>query len=227
MHTQERRKNGSVEQRTNRQVIERMHTQERRKNGSVEQRTNRQVIERMHTQERRKNGSVEQRTNGQVIERMHTQERRKNGSVEQRTNRQVIERMHTQERRKNGSVEQRTNRQVIERMHTQERRKNGSVEQRTNRQSNLQRSKLFTTELLLEAERRKIAVALVLQLCVRNIKELRRHAECQVVEMADLRRGSVKAAIIILSSDADVEEDQTLNENVTAAVTKKSVSSRG
>ncbi|GBP24119.1 Retrovirus-related Pol polyprotein from type-1 retrotransposable element R1 [Eumeta japonica] len=61
-------------------------------------------------------------------------------------------------------------------------------------QSNLQRSKLATSELLVEADRQKITAT-------------------------PRRRGPVKAAIIILDSGVDVEEDQTLiDENVTAAV---------
>ncbi|GBP61694.1 hypothetical protein EVAR_43632_1 [Eumeta japonica] len=60
-------------------------------------------------------------------------------------------------------------------------------------QSNLQRSKLATAELLVGASRRKIAVALVQEPYVGNTGELKR--------------------------DVDVEEDQTLiDENVTAAV---------
>ncbi|GBP96468.1 hypothetical protein EVAR_48131_1 [Eumeta japonica] len=66
-------------------------------------------------------------------------------------------------------------------------------------QSNLQRSKLATTELLVEAARRKL----------------------RVVQKTAPRRGPVKAAIMVLNSDVDVEEDQTLNgENVAAAVIK-------
>ncbi|GBP33038.1 Putative 115 kDa protein in type-1 retrotransposable element R1DM [Eumeta japonica] len=88
-------------------------------------------------------------------------------------------------------------------------------------QSNLQRSKLATTELLVEAERRKITVALVQEPYIENIGELRRYPGCRVVQKTAPRRGPVKAAIIILNSDVDVEEDQTLNgENVAAAVIK-------
>ncbi|GBP08078.1 Putative 115 kDa protein in type-1 retrotransposable element R1DM [Eumeta japonica] len=86
-------------------------------------------------------------------------------------------------------------------------------------QSNLQRSKLATSELLVEADRRRIAVALVQEPYVGSIGELRRYLGCRVIQKATPRRGPVKAAIIVLDSGVDVEEDQTLiNENVTAAV---------
>ncbi|GBP51494.1 hypothetical protein EVAR_44469_1 [Eumeta japonica] len=66
-------------------------------------------------------------------------------------------------------------------------------------QSNLQHSELATSELLVEAERRKIAIAL-----------------------ATPRRRSVEAAIIILDRGVEVEEDQTfIDENVTAATRLK------
>ncbi|GBP30616.1 Retrovirus-related Pol polyprotein from type-1 retrotransposable element R1 [Eumeta japonica] len=88
-------------------------------------------------------------------------------------------------------------------------------------QSNLQRSKLATTELLVEAARRKIAVAIVQEPYIGNIGELRRYPGCRVVQKTAPRRGPVKAAIMVLNSDVDVEEDQTLNgENVAAAVIK-------
>ncbi|GBP90792.1 Retrovirus-related Pol polyprotein from type-1 retrotransposable element R1 [Eumeta japonica] len=46
-----------------------------------------------------------------------------------------------------------------------------------------------------------------------------RSAGCRVIQKATPRRGPVKAAIIVLDSGVDVEEDQTLiDENVTAAV---------
>ncbi|GBP78580.1 Putative 115 kDa protein in type-1 retrotransposable element R1DM [Eumeta japonica] len=86
-------------------------------------------------------------------------------------------------------------------------------------QSNLQRSKLATTELLVEAARRKIAVAIVQE----PYWEYWRAETVPGVQSRPKtapRRGPVKAAII-LSSDVDVEEDQTLNgENVAAAVIK-------
>ncbi|GBP97306.1 Putative 115 kDa protein in type-1 retrotransposable element R1DM [Eumeta japonica] len=86
-------------------------------------------------------------------------------------------------------------------------------------QSNLQSSKLATSELLVEADRRRIAVALVQEPYVGSIGELRRYPGCRVVQKATPRRGPVKAAIIVLDSGVDVEEDQTLiDENVTAAV---------
>ncbi|GBP48762.1 hypothetical protein EVAR_32782_1 [Eumeta japonica] len=87
--------------------------------------------------------------------------------------------------------------------------------------SNLQHSKLATSELLVEADRRKIAVALVQKPYVGNIGELRRYPGCRVVQKVTTRRRPVKAAIIILNSGVDVEEDQTLiDRNVTAAVIK-------
>ncbi|GBP21023.1 hypothetical protein EVAR_11054_1 [Eumeta japonica] len=65
-------------------------------------------------------------------------------------------------------------------------------------QSNLQRSKLATSELLVEADRRRIAVALVQEPYVGSIGELRRYPGCRVVQKATPRRGPVKAAIIVL-----------------------------
>ncbi|GBP96475.1 Putative 115 kDa protein in type-1 retrotransposable element R1DM [Eumeta japonica] len=86
-------------------------------------------------------------------------------------------------------------------------------------QSNLQRSKLATAELLVGASRRKIAVALVQEPYVGNTGELKRYSGCRVIQRVAPRAGPVKAAILILDSDVDVEEDQTLiDENVTAAV---------
>ncbi|GBP28237.1 hypothetical protein EVAR_19085_1 [Eumeta japonica] len=86
-------------------------------------------------------------------------------------------------------------------------------------QSNLQRSKLTTTELLVEVERRKITVALVQEPYIGNIGELRRCSVVQklyrVVQKTTLRRASVKAVI----SDVDLKEDQTFNnENIVATV---------
>ncbi|GBP51309.1 hypothetical protein EVAR_34095_1 [Eumeta japonica] len=51
-------------------------------------------------------------------------------------------------------------------------------------QSNLQRSKFGTSELLVEADRRKIAVALVQEPYVGNIGELRRYPGCRVIQKA-------------------------------------------
>ncbi|GBP92810.1 Putative 115 kDa protein in type-1 retrotransposable element R1DM [Eumeta japonica] len=85
-------------------------------------------------------------------------------------------------------------------------------------QSNLQRSKLATAELLVGASRRKIAVALVQEPYVGNTGELKRYPAVGSSNGWP-RAGPVKAAILILDSDVDVEEDQTLiDENVTAAV---------
>ncbi|GBP83806.1 hypothetical protein EVAR_56989_1 [Eumeta japonica] len=85
-------------------------------------------------------------------------------------------------------------------------------------QSNLQRSKLATSELLVEADRRRIAVALVQEPYVGSIGELRRYQDAESSK-GDSAKGPVKAAIIVLDSGVDVEEDQTLiDENVTAAV---------
>ncbi|GBP96903.1 hypothetical protein EVAR_84156_1 [Eumeta japonica] len=51
--------------------------------------------------------------------------------------------------------------------------------------------------------------------------ELRRYPGCRVVQKTAPWRGPVKAAIMVLNSDVDVEEDQNLNgENVAAAVIK-------
>ncbi|GBP96400.1 hypothetical protein EVAR_90497_1 [Eumeta japonica] len=80
-------------------------------------------------------------------------------------------------------------------------------------QSNLQRSKLATSELLVEADRRNCGSPSPGTLCW----EYWRAATvpgCRVVQRR-LRRGPVKAAIIVLDSGVDVEEDQTLiDENV-------------
>ncbi|GBP04472.1 hypothetical protein EVAR_55306_1 [Eumeta japonica] len=86
-------------------------------------------------------------------------------------------------------------------------------------QSNLQRSTLATAELLVGASRRKIAVALVQEPYVGNAGELKRYTGCRVIQWMAPRAKPVKAAIVILDSDVDVEEDQTLiDENVTSAV---------
>ncbi|GBP34811.1 hypothetical protein EVAR_21877_1 [Eumeta japonica] len=63
-------------------------------------------------------------------------------------------------------------------------------------QFNLQQSKLATSELLVEAERQKIAVGLVQEPYIGNIGEQRRYLGCRVVQKATLRRGPVKAAMI-------------------------------
>ncbi|GBO98306.1 hypothetical protein EVAR_84188_1 [Eumeta japonica] len=64
-----------------------------------------------------------------------------------------------------------------------------------------------------------IAVALVQEPYVGNTGELKRYSGCRVIQRVAPRAGPVKAAILILDSDVDVEEDQTLiDENVTAAV---------
>ncbi|GBP97797.1 hypothetical protein EVAR_90930_1 [Eumeta japonica] len=85
-------------------------------------------------------------------------------------------------------------------------------------QSNLQRSKLATSELLVEADRRKIAVALVQEPYVGNIGEVLRYPDAESSKRRPAK-GTRKAAIIVLDSSVDVEEDQTLiDENVTAAV---------
>ncbi|GBP39699.1 hypothetical protein EVAR_25523_1 [Eumeta japonica] len=51
-------------------------------------------------------------------------------------------------------------------------------------QSKLQHSKLATFELLVETDKRKIAVALVQEPYVVNIGELRRYQGCRVVQKA-------------------------------------------
>ncbi|GBP33601.1 Retrovirus-related Pol polyprotein from type-1 retrotransposable element R1 [Eumeta japonica] len=83
----------------------------------------------------------------------------------------------------------------------------------------LARSKLATAELLIGASRRKIAVALVQESYLGNTGVLKRYSGCRVIQRMDPRAGPVNAAILILDSDVDVEEDQTpIDENVTAAV---------
>ncbi|GBP16854.1 Apolipophorins [Eumeta japonica] len=72
-------------------------------------------------------------------------------------------------------------------------------------QSNLQRSKLATTELLVKAERRKIAVAFVQEPYIGNIGELRLCPCFRVVQKTTPQREPVKAAIIILNGDVDIE----------------------
>ncbi|GBP75647.1 hypothetical protein EVAR_28859_1 [Eumeta japonica] len=86
-------------------------------------------------------------------------------------------------------------------------------------QSNLQWSKLATAELLVETSRRNIAVALVQKPYVSNAGEFKRYFGCRVIQRMTPRAGPVKAAILILDSGVDVEEDQTLiDKNVIAAV---------
>ncbi|GBP25149.1 hypothetical protein EVAR_19631_1 [Eumeta japonica] len=85
--------------------------------------------------------------------------------------------------------------------------------------SNLQRSKLAKAELLVGASRRKIAVALVQEPYVGNAGELKRYSSCRVIQRMAPRAEPVKAAILILDSDVDFEEDQTLFDvNVITAV---------
>ncbi|GBP16353.1 hypothetical protein EVAR_9944_1 [Eumeta japonica] len=74
-------------------------------------------------------------------------------------------------------------------------------------QSNLQRSKLATSELLVEADKRKIAVALVQEPYVGDIGELRRYFGCRVFQRMTPPIGLVKAAIVILDNNVVVEED--------------------
>ncbi|GBP03648.1 hypothetical protein EVAR_2403_1 [Eumeta japonica] len=50
-----------------------------------------------------------------------------------------------------------------------------------------------------------------------NIEELRQHPKGRVVRKAAPRKGPIKAAIIILGSNVDVEEDQTFNDENTVA----------
>ncbi|GBP65865.1 hypothetical protein EVAR_85133_1 [Eumeta japonica] len=56
-------------------------------------------------------------------------------------------------------------------------------------QSNLQRSKLATAELLVGASRRKIAVALVQEPYVGNTGELKRYSGCRVIQRVAPRAG--------------------------------------
>ncbi|GBP54230.1 hypothetical protein EVAR_43255_1 [Eumeta japonica] len=74
-------------------------------------------------------------------------------------------------------------------------------------QSNLQLSKLVTSELLIEADRGKISVALVQEPYMGNISKLRQYSGCRVIQRIVLRIGPIKTVIIILNSDVDVEED--------------------
>ncbi|XP_063378586.1 uncharacterized protein LOC134665540 [Cydia fagiglandana] len=80
-------------------------------------------------------------------------------------------------------------------------------------QANLQRKKLATDELLVEAERRKIALALLQEPYVGASKEMRSHRGVRIYQSDGTEEGVVKAAIAIFDDDLNVEQYPKLTTN--------------
>lgn len=86
-------------------------------------------------------------------------------------------------------------------------------------QANLQRMKLATQELLIEAQKRRISLALVQEPYVGAIGELKQHTGTRVVQCGTNRTKPVKAALIIFDDEIGIIENPTLTtENIAVAV---------
>lgn len=71
-------------------------------------------------------------------------------------------------------------------------------------QANLQRKLLATDELMLEAKKRKIAIALVQEPYVGRIKAMKSYGGARVYQDSSSNGGTVKAAIVVFDQDIDV-----------------------
>ncbi|KAL0858264.1 hypothetical protein ABMA27_012168 [Loxostege sticticalis] len=71
-------------------------------------------------------------------------------------------------------------------------------------QTNLQRKQLATTELMVEASRRKLAFALVQEPYVGGIRRMKDYRGARVYQNAKVGDGTVKAAIVVFDDDLDV-----------------------
>ncbi|KAL0822118.1 hypothetical protein ABMA28_005482 [Loxostege sticticalis] len=71
-------------------------------------------------------------------------------------------------------------------------------------QTNLQRKELATTELMVEASRRKLAFALVQEPYVGGRKRMKDYRGARVYQNASVGDGTVKAAIVVFDADLDV-----------------------
>lgn len=80
-------------------------------------------------------------------------------------------------------------------------------------QANLQRSKLATEELLLEAVNRKLAIALLQEPYVGGIKCMREYRGVRIYQSSTIGEGTVKAAIAVFDKDLDVIQCPQLTTN--------------
>lgn len=88
-------------------------------------------------------------------------------------------------------------------------------------QANLQRKKLATQELLIEAGKQKACFALVQEPYVGNKDELKQHFGTRVVQCTRNRTKPVKAAIVVFNDDVDVIANPMLTtENIAVALLK-------
>lgn len=100
----------------------------------------------------------------------------------------------------------------------------GEMGEITVAQANLQKKKLATEELLVEAEKRKISFALVQEPYVGAKEELKQYQGTRVVQKYQNRIKPVKAAIVVFDGNMEVVEEPALTtENIAVAILKTKV----
>lgn len=88
-------------------------------------------------------------------------------------------------------------------------------------QANLQRGKIATQELVMEAQRRKVDVALVQEPYVGNLNRVAKPPGTRVVQCKSVQDKPVKAAIMIFNDKLEVMIDYaTICENIVAIVVR-------
>lgn len=88
-------------------------------------------------------------------------------------------------------------------------------------QANLQRKRLATQELLLEAQKRKLSFAVVQEPYVGAVGELKRYTGTRVIQSGPMRAKPVKAAIIVFDDEIQILTNSTISsENIAVAILK-------
>lgn len=80
-------------------------------------------------------------------------------------------------------------------------------------QANLQRKKLATNELLLEAVKRRVSVALLQEPYIGGSKEMRSHQGVRIFQNVNYGEGTVKAAIAVFDQHLIVKQYPKLTTN--------------
>lgn len=80
-------------------------------------------------------------------------------------------------------------------------------------QANLQRKKLATNELLLEAVKRRVSVALLQEPYIGGAKEMRSHQGVRIFQNVNYGEGTVKAAIAVFDQHLIVKQYPKLTTN--------------
>lgn len=84
-------------------------------------------------------------------------------------------------------------------------------------QANLQRKRLATQELFLEAQKRSVSFALVQEPYVGSVGELKQYGNTRIIQCGPSRTKPVKAAIVVFDQGIEILHDQTtITENIVA-----------